>query len=329
MFDPKRMTLHPAPRISAIAAAVALSGACLLAAPVTAQTQAGSQAGGMGQQQQTGAMQGEASGGDKPLTKRLPERYKLSTWMGKEVQNKDGEKLGTVKELVMDDLGIVRYVVMQSDLLADSKRGDMVAVPVGHFVYPLAREDHLVFDTTPGQVKGAPAFGAADTPNMGRQEVSSVIIAYWLPEAAKQRAGQQGQQGQQQAGQQGQQGQQAQQGQQQAGMQAGRQGQQQAGMTDYDIDQYEPNRDIVNLSQRKNAVFEELDKNDNDVISRQEARGHEQLSQRFDEVDTYGNQAITRSEFAAFEIEEDEGGMGQQGQAGKQQPGGMRKGIGQ
>jgi hypothetical protein len=77
--------------------------------------------------------------------------------------------------------------------------------------------------------------------------------------------------------------------------------QQAAELGDYDIDQYEPNRDVINLSQQQGALFEQLDDDGNDVISRQEAHDHVRLAQRFDQVDTYGNQAITRSEFAAFE----------------------------
>lgn len=316
MFKPNRFR-RQTPRMSVIALTLALGSACLVAGPVAAETDAGDmsrqQSGPMGaqtqpqkgsmagqRQQQMDTAQSQASGSGKSIAKQLPDRYKLSTWMGKEVQNRQGEKLGTVKELVMDDLGRVRYVIMQSDLLADSKRGDMVTVPVGHFVYPLARKDSLVFDTTPAKVQNAPAFGRTSaTPNMGRQDVSSVIIAYWLPDEQKQRmaAEQQGQQGQQK-------------GQRQAGTASDQQG----GMTDYDIDQYEPNRDVVNLSQRKGAMFEELDQNDNDVIDRQEAQGHGQLSKRFDEVDTYGNQAITRSEFAAFEIDGDGSDMGRTGQ---------------
>ncbi|WP_295885251.1 PRC-barrel domain-containing protein [uncultured Thiohalocapsa sp.] len=312
MFKPNRFR-QLTPRMSVIAMTLALGGTCLVAGPVAAETDAGDmsrqQSGAMGAptqpqqgsmagqgQQRMGTAQGQASGSGKSIAKQLPDRYKLSTWMGKEVQNRQGEKLGTVKELVMDDLGRVRYVVMQSDLLAGSKRGDMVTVPVGHFVYPLARKDSLVFDTTPAKVQNAPAFGRTSaTPNMGRQDVSSVIIAYWLPEDQKQRMAAE------------------QQGQQKGQRQAGTDSDQQGGMTDYDIDQYEPNRDVVNLSQRKGAMFEELDQNDNDVIDRQEAQGHAQLSKRFDEVDTYGNQAITRSEFAAFEIDEDSSDMGRSG----------------
>ncbi len=257
MIKQKRLQTR---RIVALAALTATLGAMLLATqPLLAQQ--GTEPMGQGEQQ-----------GDMPLVKRLPERYRLSTWIGKSVQNRNGDELGTVEELVMDDLGRVRYVVMQSQLLTDSKRSDRVAVPVGHFVYPLARKDHLIFDTTPGRMKNAPSFGAAAMPDMGRHEVSSLIIAYWLPEGDSETPGQ---------------------------AQDAKQGQRQTGKGDYD-----PNRDMINLTPRKTALFNELDQDNDGAISREEAEAHERLSQQFDAVDTYGNEAITRSEFSAFELEQ-------------------------
>ncbi|MBK1631023.1 hypothetical protein CKO31_09775 [Thiohalocapsa halophila] len=263
------LTCVPTLAAAAVASACLFSGAAAMAAQSgAAQSGAGGQQGQAQQaQQQAGSDPAEQSAGaDKPVTKQLLDRYKLSTWLGKSVQNAKGEELGTVEELVMDDAGRVRYVVMQSELLAERKAGDLVAVPAGHFAYPAAPEHPLIFDVTPGQMQQAPAFGAAGMPDMGHPTVSSIVVAYWLPEGAgEQRASEQ---------------------------------------TDYDIDKYEPNRDIINLSQQQGALFEKLDDNGDDLISREEAQDHERLSERFGKIDSYGNKAITRSEFAAFEIKD-------------------------
>lgn len=263
-------TSMPTVAAAAIAAACLGAGAAAVAAEPSSASQSGQQ---QPAQQQSGSSPAQqAAGGGEPVTKRLPERYKLSTWLGKPVHNAKGKELGTVEELVMDDAGRVRYVVLRSELLADRKAGDMVAVPAGHFAYPAAPDHPVVFDVAPGQVQRAPAFGAAHMPDMGHPTVSSIVVAYWLPEGVRD--------------------------------------QQAREQSDYDIDKYEPNRDVINLSQQHSALFEELDDDGNDVISRQEARDHERLSQRFGQVDTYGNQAITRSELAAFEIEDDIGTEG-------------------
>lgn len=248
--------------------------------------QSGQQA---GKSQQSGGMQQAGNQSGKSITERLPDRYQLSTWMDKTVKNSQGEKLGTVEELVMDDVGRLRYVILKSDQLTDNKDGNLVAVPAGHFQYPLARKDHLVLEASSQQMQDAPKFSEnRDMPNVGRPEISSVIIAYWVPEEG---AG--GNQGGQTAGQ-------------SAGQTAGQSGsgqnQQQTAANEYG---YDGNRDIIKLSDRKSELFNELDKNDSGAIERSEAEGHEELSQRFSEADTYGNEAITRSEFAAFELKDD------------------------
>lgn len=217
----------------------------------------------------------------RPITERLPDRYQLSNWMDKTVTNSNGEKLGTVKELVMDDVGRLRYVILNSDQLTDSKSDNLVAVPIGHFDYPLAREDHLVLDASPQQMRGAPAFSdRGNMPNMGRPEVSSVIIAYWVPEDA---AGGKHGQG--------------------SSKTASGHNQQQSAMSG---SSYDGNRDIIKLSEQKSELFHELDQNDSGAIERSEAQEHDGLSERFSEADTYGNEAITRSEFAAFELTDKE-----------------------
>lgn len=210
----------------------------------------------------------------QPITERLPGRYQLSHWLDKTVKNASGETLGKVDELIMDDLGRVRYVILKSEMLADNAQGDLMAVPVGHFAFPLAREDHLVLDATSRQISEAPAFDqSAGVPNMGRPEVSSVIVAYWVTEEAADRS----------AGQQ-----------QNRSDSAGKQ--QTTGSADY-----EGNRDIIKLSKQKAELFEKLDRNDSGAIERSEAQEHQALSERFAEIDTYRNEAITRSEFSAFE----------------------------
>lgn len=69
---------------------------------------------------------------------------------------------------------------------------------------------------------------------------------------------------------------------------------------------YDANRDMIQLSDRNEELFDKLDKNDNAAIERSEAQDHEQLSERFSDVDTDADEAITRSEFSAFEINDDD-----------------------
>ena len=288
-------------RVSMTAVAAALGGALLLTGPLAAGTKAESE-------QASAGMSGQSSGqaqqqGGESLVKQLPDRYKLSNWMGKSVQNPDGDKLGTVKELVMDDLGQVRYVIMESDLLSGENQGNLVAVPTGHFRYPLARAEQLVLDVTPQRMQDAPSFGSTEWPDMGQQTFSTIVVAYWVPEdetaqgqaktGERETAMQQQQMGEQR---------------QAAAGDSGQGAQQQAARMGGDRDRaFDANRDMVYLTEDKNQLFEKLDKNKNGVIDPDEAKAHERLKEQFDTVDTFGNEAITRSEFAAFEIKEDGG----------------------
>jgi sporulation protein YlmC with PRC-barrel domain len=264
--------------------------------------------GGMGQQE---GMQQPGQG--QSLAKQLPDKYKLSNWIGKDVKSSGGDNLGTVKELVMDDYGIVRYAVIQSDKLGPERQGNLVAVPMGHFKYPLTRHDHLVFDASPGQIQGAPSFSQSAWPNMGDPNFSSVIITYWLPEDAATQMQATGQ-----TAQSGQQGQQEQQGRQEQGRQ------------DISAGVFDPNRDMVYLSREATQMFERLDANNDGVIDKEEAQQNDRLAERFGKIDSYGNERITRSEFAMFELEEtsqQQGGAQQQQESGQQQ--GMQPQSGQ
>jgi hypothetical protein len=286
-------------RVSMTAVAAALGGALLLAGPLTAGTKAEAEQRSTGMSGE-GAGQGSQQGGES-LVKQLPDRYKLSNWMDKSVQNPNGDKLGTVKELVMDDLGQVRYVIMESELLTGEKKGNLVAVPTGHFRYPLAREEHLVLDVTPQRMQAAPTFGSTEWPDMGQQTFSTVVVAYWVPEdetaQGQAKTDQQGaamqQQGEQRQAASGDRGQGAQ--------------EQAAGMGGDRDREFDANRDMVYLTEEKNQLFDKLDKNENGVIDPDEAKDHQRVTEQFDKLDTFGNDAITRSEFAAFEIKEDAG----------------------
>jgi hypothetical protein len=85
--------VRPVARLSAVAVAVALGGMLLSGYAIAGESGSGSmsqgqkgamaQTGSDGESHQAGSMAGtesdQAAGGDKPITKRLPDRYKLST----------------------------------------------------------------------------------------------------------------------------------------------------------------------------------------------------------------------------------------------------------
>jgi hypothetical protein len=302
-------------------AALAVAGVCLTASPLSAATD-GDMTGPTASQEQTSAAgdrvaQASAttskqaqSSGQRPIA-QLPDRYKVSTWIGRSVENADGEELGTVEEMIMDDFGRVRYVVIKSDQLASEKEGELVAVPTGLFEPLKADQTHLVLDVPSSHMSGAPSFSSSEYPNMGQESVSTLIVTYWVPEdAAAQDAS--GQVSGDRAHAETRSGQ-------AAGMAsndrgADRQGQARVGSSameqqfgnqaDDGSGLHEPNRDMVYLPQDKAQMFDKLDEDGDGVIGRNEAEANERLSRQFDQINSYANQGISRSEFAAFEVKD-------------------------
>lgn len=281
-----------------------------------------------GQQAQSGqaGQESPAAQAGQSLARQLPDKYKMSNWIGKQVRGSDGNQIGTVRELVMDDYGIVRFAVIESQLLGSEQGDNLVAVPMGHFRYPLTSEQHLVFEVPSSRIQGAPTFSQSQWPNMGDPEWSSVIITYWTPEEA---GGAQGQERSAQSGQTGQSagaGQPAPSAQAQPGQpgQPRGQGEQTADTggpgTSSSQTVFDPNRDMVYLSRDATRMFERLDANSDGDIDREEAQAHDRLAQEFEELDTFGNGRITRSEFALFEPAESGGQGGGSGSSQSPQP---------
>jgi hypothetical protein len=243
-----------------------------------------------GQAQQSQAQQSQAQQGP---AQSLPEAYKLSNWIGKPVRSTAGDELGKVADLVMDDYGVVRYVILERNSQEQAGQ-DRVAVPLGHFLYPLGQEQQaaLVLDVTPEQMAQAPGFASSAWPNMGDEQWNTLVIAYWLPESASQQQRQQAQSGQ-------------------------------AGDVPFDA-----KRDMVYLPDEKEQLFSQLDENSDAAIEREEAQSNERLADQFDRLDTYSNGRLTRSEFAMFEVVEGSHSSPeprQQGRPAQQQSPGMQQ----
>ncbi|MCF7989469.1 MAG: PRC-barrel domain-containing protein [Thiohalocapsa sp.] len=240
-----------------------------------------------GQPQADNATEPGSKGAGQPeqFVNRLPERYKLSNWLGKSVVNSQGETLGRVEDLVIDDLGMARYIVLETEVLGEEHADRLIAVPAGHFSYPPVREGSLVLDVSLGRFTRAPRFGTAGWPNMGEKTFSSVVVGYWLPEEASDRYGSQD------------------------GGDASAEAKRAADKTqgsepraDGQPREFHPDRDTTYLSADKRLLFVTLDRNRDGVIDRDEAARNHIVSAQFEAIDTFANDVITRSELAAVEI---------------------------
>jgi sporulation protein YlmC with PRC-barrel domain len=262
--------------------AVALMASLLYLAGITTAVEASEQDGRSDQKQ---AQQDQKTG----LAHNLPPVYKISNWLGKPVNNEAGEQIGTIRDMIMDDYGRFRYVIMESEQVADEYKGDRIAVPMNHFQYPDEDgERYMVLDATPAKVSEAPSFEAGTYPNLPLRRWESVVVAYWLPEDAKdanppkdrddvkaktpesvQQSSENNDGG----------------------------GSEQASLP------FDGNRDMVYLPDAKEQLFDKLDANDDAAITKDEAKAHPPLAKEFERIDSYDNGRVTRSEFALFELE--------------------------
>ena len=225
------------------------------------------------QQGKDPSQQGMSSQASQPggggVAQRLPEVYKMTGWIGKQVKNEQGDTLGKVKDMVMDDAARIRYAIIERSEAQEGR--NMVAVPINHFRYPRDEQSGLVLNVSQQQIQQAPGgFAGGDYPNMGNPQWDAVVITYWIPEQERQQAQARMQEQQQRAG------------------------------------AYGMDPDRTYLPQQKEQLFSRLDQNSNSVIERQEAQANEQVADQFADLDTYRNDRITRSEFAAFELQEEQ-----------------------
>jgi hypothetical protein len=140
-----------------------------------------------------------------------------------------------------------------------------VAVPLGHSNYRIGKSPELVVDVTGAQMQAAPGFAVDSLPNLGDPQLDALVIGYRVSPGSEQVA----EQGAGQAG---------------------------------GAQNFEANRDMVYLSEEKEALFSKLDQDGNAAIDWDSAKQHDRLAREFDRIDTYSNDRIRRSEFAAFEL---------------------------
>lgn len=280
----------PAQRSLTLSTALALVALLLASTGLSTRAEVSEQGSGGGSSKASGEAATQPRGvqpdGQKTgLAQRLPPVYRISNWLGKPVNNPSGEQLGTIRDLVMDDYGRFRYVILESEQLADEYKGDRVAVPMTHFRYSDQDERFMVLDATPAKVSQAPSFEAGTFPNLPLRRWEAVVVAYWLPEDAKDanppatREDLQAETPEILRG----------------SDVAGGGGSEQTGRAVH------ASADDVYLPEAKARLFRKLDRNDDGAISKQEAQAEPALAEQFQRIDSYHNDRITRSEFSLFE----------------------------
>jgi sporulation protein YlmC with PRC-barrel domain len=219
-----------------------------------------------------------AQNGNSPL----PSAYRVSEWLGRPVRGRDGAQVGTIEDLVLDDYGRFRYVLLRSEKFTEGQADDLLIVPMGHFRYRGGEARNIVLDASPTRISEAPRFETGAMPSQPLRRWEAVIVAYWLPKNATTadvggggpRAPMRGEPDPRRHG----------------GEASG------GGAED------SPAEDMTVLSREKERLFRELDENADSAITQTEAQDAKAVADAFERLDTYDNGRVTRAEFALFDI---------------------------
>lgn len=92
---------------------------------------------------------------------------RMSQLLAMEVRNRQGEKLGEVKDFVVDlRSGKISYVAITTGgVLGLGVREKLIAVPLTDLSVPEDRENTLILDATKGDIADAPGFAATNWPD--------------------------------------------------------------------------------------------------------------------------------------------------------------------
>jgi sporulation protein YlmC with PRC-barrel domain len=103
-----------------------------------------------------------------------------STIMGDEVCNRQDEKLGTIKDIMLDiQTGTIRYAVLSSGGFM-GMGNHLFAVPWSAFELDTAHK-RFILDVDVERLKAAPGFDKDAWPNMADSTWSSTIESYYAP----------------------------------------------------------------------------------------------------------------------------------------------------
>jgi sporulation protein YlmC with PRC-barrel domain len=122
----------------------------------------------------------KAGDGPAPDLKGGVNLLSAGTITGNEVWNRKEEKLGSIKEIMLDiDTGKIRYVVLSAGGFLGM--GDhLFAVPWSAFKLD-TKQRRFLLDVDVERIKAAPGFDKDEWPNMADATWSTTIESYYAP----------------------------------------------------------------------------------------------------------------------------------------------------
>ncbi len=138
----------------------------------------------------SGAM-GQQTGMQTQQTSQAGDIHQASKLVGKSVKNQQGEELGELSELLVDNQGQVKYIILQKDQTL-GMGGDLTPIP-WQAANPEMQEDSLVVNIEKQKLDGAPTVEENELSQMTEQQLQEQVRGYF-GEGQTPGAGQQGQQ---------------------------------------------------------------------------------------------------------------------------------------
>lgn len=109
---------------------------------------------------------------------------RMSQLLGMEVRNKEGEKLGEIKDFVVDlKSGKISYVAMTTGgVLGLGVREKLIAIPLGEFSIPADKENTIILDASKGEINDAPGFASTNWPDYRTTNFDQT--PFWRPKGS-------------------------------------------------------------------------------------------------------------------------------------------------
>lgn len=109
---------------------------------------------------------------------------RMSQLLGMEVRNRQGEKLGEIKDFVVDlKSGKISYVAMTTGgVLGLGVREKLIAIPLGDFTVAENRDNAIILDATKGEIEDAPGFAATNWPDYRTARFDEA--PFWRPKGS-------------------------------------------------------------------------------------------------------------------------------------------------
>jgi uncharacterized protein YrrD len=108
---------------------------------------------------------------------KFKETNRASEFMGKDVNDQSGENFGTVEDVVFDNQGTIKYIILSRGGVAGIG-ADLVPIPFKAEKFSF-QEDTIILSMDQQQLEKAPSFSSGEWDELSRQEFQQRVHGYY------------------------------------------------------------------------------------------------------------------------------------------------------